>query len=116
MSKPMADVLAESLYNRGINIPEWPADESAAYRDNGGFHGGKAAVTALRYQKAAAALEAEGYGNVDEAQAKALEEFADFIVSPKHPGLDQRTLHEVALEARHRAVALREPAATGAAA
>jgi hypothetical protein len=116
MTRPMNEVLAESLRRRGINIANWPADEAAEYRAHGGFHEGEAAVEAIRFQKAADALSAEGYGNVAEAHAKALEEFADFITNPKYPGLDARTLNEVALEARHRAAALREPTAEEAAA
>lgn len=117
MSKPMNEVLAESLCRRGINVPSWPADEAAAYRGNGGYHAGRDAVDALRFQKAADALTAEGYGNVAEAQAAALEEFADFIKAPAWAGLDHCTIHEIALEARHRAAALRQPlAAEGVAA
>lgn len=41
------------------------------------------------------------------APAEALEEFAEFITDPREEGLDERTLREVALEARHQANKLR---------
>jgi hypothetical protein len=104
----MNEVLASSLYDRGHYVHEWPADEAAAYRDNGRFMTGGAAVDALRFQKAADALTAAGYGNVAEAQAAALEEFAEFIRTPAEPGLDRYTIQEIVLEARHRAAALRQ--------
>lgn len=49
--------LTEILRDRGERIPDWPADEAAAYRDNGGFQAGRDAVQAVRMAKAAAALE-----------------------------------------------------------
>lgn len=41
------------------------------------------------------------------APAEALEEFAEFITDPREEGLDESTLREVALEARHQANKLR---------
>lgn len=41
------------------------------------------------------------------APAETLEEFAEFIENPKEGGLDEHTLQEVALEARHQAHKLR---------
>jgi hypothetical protein len=110
VTQSMNEVLAESLYDRGNRVPEWPADEAAAYRDNGRFMAGTAAVEALRFQKAADALTTAGYGDVRVAQAVALEEFADFIKTPAGSGLDRHAIHEIALEALHRAAALRQPA------
>ena len=49
--------LTEILRDRGERIPDWPADEAAAYRDNGGFQAGRDAVQQVRMAKAAAAIE-----------------------------------------------------------
>jgi hypothetical protein len=40
--------------------------------------------------------------------ADALENFADFILAPKHPGLCEYTLIQVAAEARNKANELRD--------
>ena len=42
----------------------------------------------------------------DEAKAEALREFGNRMATPKHPGLDGPTLHEVWLEAQHAAALL----------
>jgi hypothetical protein len=49
--------LTEILRDRGERIPDWPADEAAAYRDNGGFQAGRDAVHEVRMAKAAKAIE-----------------------------------------------------------
>lgn len=63
-TKPSAPVrpeliepLTEILRDRGERIPDWPADEAAAYRDNGGFQEGRDAVQKVKMSKAAAAIE-----------------------------------------------------------
>lgn len=50
--------LTEILRDRGERVPDWPADEAAAYRDQGGFQAGRDAVRQVRMAKAAAAVEA----------------------------------------------------------
>lgn len=64
MSKSMAEVLAEALYDRGGVVPDWPDDERDLYREVScrSFVDANAAVAKLRYQKAEAALIAAGYG------------------------------------------------------
>jgi hypothetical protein len=49
--------LTEILRDRGERIPDWPADEAAAYRKNGRFQAGRDAVHQVRMAKAAAAIE-----------------------------------------------------------
>lgn len=53
----LIEPLTEILRDRGHNIRDWPADEAAAYRDNGGFQEGVDAVKKVRMAKAAAAIE-----------------------------------------------------------
>jgi hypothetical protein len=53
----LIEPLTEILRDRGERIPDWPADEAAAYRDNGGFQLGRDAVHEVRTAKAAAAIE-----------------------------------------------------------
>lgn len=53
----LIEPLTEILRDRGERIPDWPADEAAAYRDNGGFQAGRDAVRQVRMEKAAAAIE-----------------------------------------------------------
>jgi hypothetical protein len=49
--------LTEILRDRGERIPDWPADEAAAYRNSGRFQEGRDAVHRVRMAKAAAAIE-----------------------------------------------------------
>lgn len=49
--------LTEILRDRGERIPDWPADEAAAYRNNSGFQEGRDAVHQVRMAKGAAAIE-----------------------------------------------------------
>lgn len=49
--------LTEILRDRGLVIQDWPADEAAAYRDNGGFQEGVEAVRRVLLSKSAAAIE-----------------------------------------------------------
>ncbi|WP_230854576.1 hypothetical protein [Arthrobacter terrae] len=49
--------LTEIVRDRGLDVRHWPADEAAAYRDNGGFLEGREAVNQVRIAKAAAAIE-----------------------------------------------------------
>lgn len=53
----LIEPLTEILRDRGERIPDWPADEAAAYRDSGGFQAGRDAVRQVRMEKAAAAIE-----------------------------------------------------------
>lgn len=53
----LIEPLTEILRDRGERVYEWPADEAAAYRDNGGFQAGRDAVHQVRMAKAAAAIE-----------------------------------------------------------
>jgi dihydrofolate reductase len=53
----LIEPLTEILRDRGLEISHWPADEAAAYRDNGGFQEGVEAIKRLRMAKAAAAIE-----------------------------------------------------------
>ncbi|MHA7210829.1 hypothetical protein [Arthrobacter sp. MDT1-65] len=48
--------LKESMFDRGIRVYEWPDDEAAAYRDNGGFSEGTEAAEEIRFTKAAKAV------------------------------------------------------------
>lgn len=53
----LVEPLTEILRDRGLEISGWPADEAAAYRDNGRFQEGQEAVRQVRMAKAAAAIE-----------------------------------------------------------
>lgn len=53
----LIEPLTEILRDRGHDIRDWPADEAAAYRDNGRFQEGLDAVKKVRMAKAAAAIE-----------------------------------------------------------
>lgn len=53
----LVEALTEILRDRGLVIQDWPADEAAAYRENGGFQEGAEAVRRVRMSKAAAAIE-----------------------------------------------------------
>ena len=53
----LIEPLTEILRDRGVDIRLWPADEAAAYRDNGRFQEGRNAVDQVRMSKAAAAIE-----------------------------------------------------------
>ena len=53
----LIEPLAGILRDRGLDVRLWPADEAAAYRDNGGFQEGRDAVHEVRIAKAAAAIE-----------------------------------------------------------
>lgn len=48
--------LRESLFDRGHVVEDWPADEAAAYRENGRFLEGAAAADEIRFAKAARAV------------------------------------------------------------
>jgi hypothetical protein len=63
----LIEPLTEILRDRGHNIRDWPADEAAAYRDNGGFREGTDAVKVVRMTKAAAAIEEVFRGVVQQA-------------------------------------------------
>jgi hypothetical protein len=53
----LIEPLTEILRDRGLDVRLWPADEAAAYRDNGRFQEGRDAMQAVRMAKAAAAIE-----------------------------------------------------------
>lgn len=53
----LVEPLTEILRDRGERVPDWPADEAAAYRKHGGFQAGRDAVRQLRMSKAATAVE-----------------------------------------------------------
>jgi dihydrofolate reductase len=59
----LIEPLTEILRDRGLNVREWPADEAAAYRDNGGFQEG---VTAVQQVKRLAAKRRERLPSVIE--------------------------------------------------
>lgn len=59
--------LTEILRDRGLEISQWPADEAAAYRDNGGFQEGVEAIKRIRMAKAAAAIEEVIHAAVQQA-------------------------------------------------
>lgn len=52
----LACVLRASLYDRGNYVRDWPDDEAAAYRDNGGFSEGREAADRIRFLKASEAV------------------------------------------------------------
>lgn len=52
----LTSALETHIFSKGNRVDEWPADEAAAYRDNGGFMEGRAAVQELRIQKVATEL------------------------------------------------------------
>lgn len=62
--------LTAILLDRGPEISRWPADEAAAYRDNGRFLEGREAVQRLRIAKAAAAIEEVFSAAIEAAQLK----------------------------------------------
>lgn len=66
----LIEPLAEILRDRGERVPEWPADEAAAYRKHGGFQEGRDAVREVRMAKAAAAVEEVFAGVVEAAELK----------------------------------------------
>jgi dihydrofolate reductase len=49
--------LTEILRDQGLDVRQWPADEAAAYRDNGRFREGHDAAQKVKMAKAAAAIE-----------------------------------------------------------
>jgi DNA-directed RNA polymerase specialized sigma24 family protein len=53
----LIEPLTEILRDRGLDVRHWPADEAAAYRNNGRFQEGRNAVDRVRMAKAAAAIE-----------------------------------------------------------
>lgn len=63
--------LIEILRDRGERIPDWPADEAAAYRKSGGFQAGRDAVHQVRMAKAAAAIETVFAEAIKAAELKA---------------------------------------------
>lgn len=66
----LIEPLTEILRDRGDRVPDWPADEAAAYRDAGGFQEGTAAVRQIRMAKAAAAVEDVFAAVIDAAELK----------------------------------------------
>lgn len=62
--------LTAILLDRGPEISRWPADEAAAYRDNGRFLEGRNAVQQLRVAKAAAAIEEVFAAVIEAAELK----------------------------------------------
>lgn len=54
----LVDLVRELLRDKGNHVDEWPDDEAAAYRDNGRFTRGNAAVQELRVAKGVAVIEA----------------------------------------------------------
>ncbi|WP_422759011.1 hypothetical protein [Paenarthrobacter sp. C1] len=66
----LVEPLTELLRDRGLVIQDWPADEAAAYRDNGGFMDGRDAVRQLRMTKAAAAIEEVFAAVIEAAELK----------------------------------------------
>jgi hypothetical protein len=79
----LVSALTEILREHGNVVDVWPADEAAAYRDNGGFQAGLEAVMTIRFAKAAASLDviiraAEMKAYVDGiADAQAMTGFTD---------------------------------------
>ncbi|GAA4034331.1 hypothetical protein GCM10023063_17890 [Arthrobacter methylotrophus] len=67
----LVEPLTEILRDRELDIRQWPADEAAAYRDNGGFREGAAAVQQVKMSKAAAAIEAVFAEALRDAELKA---------------------------------------------
>ncbi|HEX9225204.1 MAG TPA: hypothetical protein VF885_00940 [Arthrobacter sp.] len=67
----LVEPLTEILRDRGMDVRHWPADEAAAYRNNGGFQEGRDAVHQVRVAKAAAAIEAVFAEVVRAAEVKA---------------------------------------------
>ena len=59
-------ILLTSLYERGNRIPDWPADEAAAYRVHRFLQGDEDA-RAIRMSKAATAVLDAGYVRVTDA-------------------------------------------------
>jgi hypothetical protein len=53
----LVEPLTEILRDRGLDVRLWPADEAAAYRDNGRFQEGRDAMQSVRMAKAAVAIE-----------------------------------------------------------
>lgn len=66
----LIDPLTEILRDRGERVPDWPADEAAAYRKHGGFQAGRDAVLEVRMAKAAAAVEDVFAGVANAAELK----------------------------------------------
>ena len=66
----LVEPLTEILRDRGLEISGWPADEAAAYRDNGRFLEGRNAVLQLRVAKAAAAIEGVFAAAIEAAELK----------------------------------------------
>lgn len=54
----LVELVREMIRDKGNHVDEWPDDEAAAYRDNGRFTRGNAAVQELRVAKGVAAIEA----------------------------------------------------------
>lgn len=52
-SQALESSLQEHFLGKGDRVYEWPNDEAAAYRNNGGFAEGNAAVLKVRSQKVA---------------------------------------------------------------
>lgn len=62
--------LTEILRDRGERVPDWPADEAAAYRKHGGFQEGRDAVHQVRMAKAASTIEEVFAGLLEAAELK----------------------------------------------
>lgn len=83
MNASMAEILAEALYDRGNDVRQWPEDERDLYRRESciSFSDALGAVEQLKFEKAAAALEAAGFGSMAEAWDKCIEtliSYADY--------------------------------------
>jgi dihydrofolate reductase len=68
----LIEPLSEILRDRGHDIREWPADEAAAYRDNGRFREGHDAAQRVKMAKAAVAIEEVFRPVIDKAVIHAL--------------------------------------------
>jgi hypothetical protein len=79
----MAEILAEALYDRGNDVRQWPEDERELYRKESciSFSDALGAVETLKFEKAAAALEAAGFGDLERVWDKCVEtllSYADY--------------------------------------
>lgn len=71
-------ILSTSLFERGNRIPDWPADEAAAYRVHR-FQQGNEDARALRMSKAANAVLDAGYVKLTSADRLLAARAADLV-------------------------------------
>lgn len=95
---PLADLLAEHLYDRGEYVRDWPADEQALHRDPDAWtdwtdRAGK--VQQLRYRKAAAAIRANPEVLDDLCEYRARQINAE-RGEPRTSGMDDAALGAIA--------------------